>query len=264
MDIFDEKYDDLESSDSSDEGPPEPEMMTDDAMEDLKLGISSELANANYDAAGIEVLEEAETIKVADHPELMDEKVDSILNDVVTMCEMGYEPTEFQRVAVNALGGLRNVVLVSPTGSGKMNVPLLATLVLRKVLQVPKGVCIITQPLSCIMNQKINNDVCKAAVLTMSGDLISNGQYEDEGARLSCQLKDLLDGVYPAIFCHPESVDSKLGQLILRELQKRGRLILVCLDEVHQSGKGYWDAFRPSMLSSSAGLRYVRSLCHFY
>ena len=147
-----------------------------------------------------------------------------------------------------------NVILVSPCGSGKMNVPLLATLVLREKLKNPRGVAIVTQPLSSIMNQKIQNDVCGAAVLSMAGELTTSGTYVED-ASLSCDLDDLLSGSFPVIFGHPESFDSKLGQHILRELQKLDRLILICLDEFHQGGSGHWDSFRPSMLSGSAALR---------
>ena len=52
---------------------------------------------------------------------------------------MPYLPTDFQRLSINALGQQKNVVLVSPTGSGKMNVPLLSILVLREQLGISKG-----------------------------------------------------------------------------------------------------------------------------
>ena len=121
---------------------------------------------------------------------------------------------------------MNNVVLISPTGSGKMNVPLLATLVLREKLGVPKGVCIVTQPLSSIMNQKVKNDVCPAAVLSMGGGLtVGEDDGDEDDARLSCNLQDLLQGSYPVLFGHPESFDSKVGQYILRQLQKLDRLI---------------------------------------
>ena len=135
-----------------------------------------------------------------------------------------------------------------------MNVPLLTTLVLRKMLGNSKGVCIVTQPLSSIMNQKIKNDVCGAAVLSMAGDLATS-KANDEDASLSCNLRELLNGAYPILFGHPESFDSKLGQHILRELQKLDRLVLICIDEFHQAGEGHWNIFRPNMMRGSAGLR---------
>ena len=251
-DVFFEEYDEGNCSSSEEETFVE-ESATLPEQEEVKLGISSALAKANYNAAGFEVEEDPEQITVAKYSELINAKVDSLLDDVVNECQMEYQPSEMQRVSVNAVGTLKNVVLVSPTGSGKMNVPLLATLVLRKALNKPKGVCIVTQPLSCIMKQKMENDVCKIAILSMAGEFVTESS-EDDGS-LTCQVNDLLDGSIPALFCHPESLSTKLGQFILRELKRREMLILICIDEVHQGGKGHWDVFRPSMMSNSASLR---------
>ena len=234
--VFHEDYVDEEASDSDDALSQSQEFdnqNVDNEELDDRLSISVEQAKANLAAAGTEVEEEVDRITVAGNPSLMNTEVDAILDDIVGKLGLPYKVAEFQRVAVNALGGLKNVILCSPTGSGKMNVALLATLVLRKRLENPKGVCIITQPLSSIMQEKKRNRVCEAAVLSMTGELTTSLD-EDESSNLSCDLHDLLDGEYPVLFGHPESFDSKLGQHILKELQTRNRIILVCIDEFHQ------------------------------
>ena len=213
-----------------------------DNSEDLTLGISEDLARWNYENAGEEVPEEKEKIQIKKYDHLMNSNVDAILNRVLAKLSLPYNLVDFQRVAVNALGQCSNVVLISPTGSGKMNVALLAALVLKEVLNVPKGVAIVTQPLSSIMVEKLKNNLCNAAVLSMTGDVTTS--IEGNDASLSVSLDDLFDGKIDVIFGHPESFDSKLGQFILRKLQKLGRLVLICLDEVHQSAKGHWDSFR--------------------
>ena len=134
-----------------------------------------------------------------------------------------------------------------------MNIPLLATLVLRQKLQNLAGVGIITQPLSSIMKEKKKNDICGAAVLSMAGELSTSS--DEDGASLSCDLDDLLSGKYPILFGHPESFDSKLGQHILRELQRLDRILLICIDEFHQGGDAHWSSFRPEMMRGSTGLR---------
>ena len=143
---------------------------------------------------------------------------------------------------------MKNLILVSPTGSGKMNVPLLATLLLRRRLKNPRGVCIITQPLTSIMKEKRVNPICEAAILSMSGDITASSSDTHDDAILSCDLARLLEGEIPILFGHPESFDTKLGQYILRELQKRERLLLICIDEFHQGGEGHWSSFRPGMM----------------
>ena len=113
-----------------------------------------------------------------------------------------------------------------------MNVPLLATLVLREKLLKIKGVYIVMQPLTSIMNDKLQNDVCQVSVLSMAGDM-KTSEEDDDDANLSCDLQELLDGRYTVLFGHPGSFDSKLGLHILRELQRMDRLILVFIDEFH-------------------------------
>ena len=122
-------------------------------------------------------------------------------------------------MAINAIGQMKNLILINPTGSGKMTIPLLSALLLRK-----KGVAIVTLPLSSIIKEKMSNKICTAAVLSMKGDLATHsGNDVDEDATLSCDLDLLLDGKIVTLFGHPESFNTKLGQFILRELQKRGR-----------------------------------------
>ena len=235
----------LISEEDSDFGEEEIDTLEpDDSKIDGGLSISEELAHRNYQSAGVEVPEEHERILIRDYEHLMDSSVNSILDKVVQEANMPYSPVDFQRLAINALGQSQNVILVSPIGSGKMNVPLLAALVLREKLGIPNGVAIVTQPLSTIMNEKLKNDVCKAAVISMSGEVTGDDGIEGD-AVLSVDIEDLFKGEYPVIFSHPESWDSQLGQYILHKFLKLGTLLLICLDEFHQSGsQGNWESFR--------------------
>ena len=222
-----ESFDDFGDLSSSDEDCNEEEQGMNRemvcTMED-GLSITTELANANLEAAGTFVPEESEKITIAKNQDLMCEKVAQYLDAVLEEVDLPYELAEFQKVAIHAIGQMKNVILISPTGSGKMVIPLLATRVLRKRLNAPKGVAIITQPLSSIMKEKINNTVCSAAVLSMKGDLSCNSKSDiEEDAILSCELDLVLDGKIQVLFGHPESFDTKLGQYILRQLQKSGR-----------------------------------------
>ena len=220
---------------------------------DLKLGITRSQADKNYFAAGIEVAEEEDAIKLADHCDLVDQEVDKNLERIVHELELPYKLRDFQRLAIHTICSFKNLILVSPTGSGKMDVPLLSALVLRERLGIKKGVAIITQPLTAIMNQKVNNKICQVAVLSMTGQLKTSDTEDD--ADLSCSVSEILDGKYPVLLGHPESFDSPTGQHILRELQRHDRLLMVCIDEFHQGGQGHWSSFRPEMMKMSTGLR---------
>ena len=120
-DIFEETYDDAVDSSESESGEEELDMEQleishSEEKAAPKLGISEAQAKENYNVAGSEVAEEVDRITVADNANLIDAKVNDILDDIVNEIQMPYKPAEFQRVAINALGGLKNVVLISPTG----------------------------------------------------------------------------------------------------------------------------------------------------
>ena len=102
-----------------------------------RLDISEEQADSNLNSAGTEVEEEKDRISVEKYKHLIVTEIDECLDNIVEELSMPYKTSEFQRISVNALAQMKNVVLVSPTGSGKMNVPLQ---VLRHMLNKPKGV----------------------------------------------------------------------------------------------------------------------------
>ena len=129
--VFNENYDNGDLSESEDSSTEDQMMIGDDEF-GTTLGISVELAIANYEAAGSEVDEEPERITVAGNKDMMNDEVDGALNQIISELDLPYKLAEFQRVAINGLAQKKNLVLVSPTGSGKMNIPLLASLVLRK------------------------------------------------------------------------------------------------------------------------------------
>ena len=115
-------------------------------VQEVKLSITEDLARKNYVRAGEEVEEEPDKISVAANTHLMNQDVNVVLDKMLSKLNLPYEPSEFQRLGVNVVGSQRNLILVSPTGSGKMDVPFLSVLVLREITKNPEGVCIVTQP----------------------------------------------------------------------------------------------------------------------
>jgi hypothetical protein len=210
-----------------------------------KLSISREHAANNYRSAGTELPEEPTTdVKREDFEEVMDPAVEALLDDLVNEINLPYKLTNAQRIACVALATNRSVVMVTPTGSGKMTVPLLAAHLLRRIQNRPKGIVVVTQPLTGLMMEQLKSDICDVAILSMSGSLVTDIMAEQSGeesegerdARLSCDMRDLMDGKYQVLVCHPESASSPLGQRILGELKRNDQLLMVCIDEFHVQG----------------------------
>jgi len=167
-----------------------------------------------------------------------------------------YEITDFQKLSINTLLQKKDLILLSPTGSGKMNVILMGILGLRKIFANKKGVAVVTQPLTAIMNQKLKNSIVRTAVLTMRGKLKKDESDETE---LSCIEQEVLDGKFPVIIGHPESWGSARGQRLLLEMKKMEMILLIAIDEFHQGQIGHWAEFRPNMMKVISRLRIFRA-----
>ena len=150
------------------------------------------------------------------------------------------------------------MVLVMGTGEGKMTVALLASLLARKTHGHPKGVTLVTQPLTGLQLEQLSNTVLKVAVMSMSGRLTA--EIDDDGVpstKLSCSLEDLLAGKFPILMCHPDSFSSPLCQQVLAQLERHKLLNMVVIDEFDTNR--HWKTFRPEMMRQSTGLRnYAR------
>ena len=89
---------------------------------------------------------------------------------------------------------------------------LLGTLLMKKILGKEQGVSVGTQPLSIIMEEKMNDKLVPTAVLTMEGQLKRSADDDDEAA-LSSPEDEVLRGVFPCLIGHPESWASAKGRL---------------------------------------------------
>ena len=115
-----------------------------------------------------------------------------------------------------------------------MNVVLIGIHALREKMGNNKGVAIVTQPLTAIMNNKLKNKIAKTAVLSMRGKLKNDGTELEDDVELSCLEEEVLEGHYPVLIGHPESWGSARGQQLLLELKKREMILLIAIDEFHQ------------------------------
>ena len=99
-----------------------------------------------------------------------------------------------------------------------MLVILLGTLLMKKIMGIENGVSVGTQPLSILMEEKMNDKLVPTAVLSMQGQLkrISNNETE---ASLSSPEDEVLKGLFPVLLGHPESWASDKEKLQNHRLQ---------------------------------------------
>ena len=209
------------------------------------LGLSESIAKNNYMKAGTLVEEPPSHI--------VEEKYKAIL--VPRLCEdfekvvqhLPYTPVAFQKIGAIALASGHHVALRVATGEGKMSVPLIAIEMLN--LHGP-GKVIVTQPLDGLLMQSLGNQISKAAMISMGGEVLEGGEKE---GKLSHSLDYILSDEVKAIFGHAESFSTPVGRKVLGELERRGLLKLVVFDEVHTAL--HWRAFREDILRINASIR---------
>ena len=92
----------------------------DDVSNDqLDSMISEAEAKNNYEEAGRLVKEETDQISLDSHLHLIDSTADNILNEVLLDKALSFSLSDFQRLSLNTLLQKKDLILLSPTGSGK-------------------------------------------------------------------------------------------------------------------------------------------------
>ena len=82
--------------------------------------ITAAQAKHNYEEAGNLVLEDEDHLRIDDHEDLLDATTSTIiLGEVVSDLSLPYKLSDFQTLSLNTLLQKKDLVLLSPTGSGK-------------------------------------------------------------------------------------------------------------------------------------------------
>ena len=205
----------------------------------IELGILKEKADLLYDGAGELVDEDPEEITIVKHEHLFCDKIHGIIKEVLSENQICFKLQDFQMLSLHCLGSLKNVVLICPTGCGKMLCSYLGTLVLRKVYGKVKGVGLGSQPLSALMEEKLKTPVIKTGLISMRGDLKIGSEGPDE-AVLTESLDMFINGVIGIIIGHPESWLTDTAKDIIESLRKEERIIFSFLDEFQMNLSSFW------------------------
>jgi len=215
------------------------------------MSMSSEVADQLYEMAGTLVPEDRGDITVEKYNYLLRDSVHLIIQEVLSEHPLPYKLQDFQLLTLHCLGSLQNVVLVAPTGSGKMLCSYYGVLVLQKVLNIPNGVGLLTQPLSALMEEKLENPPVITGVISMNGDIkLSNCNKEVEPLR-QCKTGDV-----GLLIGHPESWLTELAEEIIESLKGQGLVVGTFLDEFQMNLSDHWGSnFRPHMKTVPGQLR---------
>ena len=205
---------------------------------DLDFTVSKTASEDNYESAGKLIPEDAEQITMENHQHLLSDSVHLIIEEVLIEHQLPYKLQDFQMITLHALGSLNNVILLSPTGSGKMICAYLGVLVLQKVFKIKHGVGLGTMPISALMEEKLKGPLVKTGLVTMSGDLKASIQEND--AFLSDPIEQFKKGDITVILGHPESWLTSTAQEITACLSQEGLVVGSFVDEFQMNLADHW------------------------
>ena len=86
----------------------------------LGLKIDKEKAEQNYSEAGTLVDEPNDEISLEKYQHLLCDPVHGKIMEVLHETKLPFNLSDFQLLSLHVLGSKRNLMLISPTGSGKM------------------------------------------------------------------------------------------------------------------------------------------------
>ena len=89
--------------------------------DDYSLNISKAEADAHYEASGSGIIEPPDEISVEKYQnQMLSDQVHQAIMEVLSETDIKFKLSDFQLVSLHVIGNKQNLVLISPTGSGKM------------------------------------------------------------------------------------------------------------------------------------------------
>ena len=124
----------------------------------LKLDISLEAAKKNYSECGKLVPEEADTITWENYRHLYNPVVASILVELAKEKGVKYRLRDCQEIALHAIGSGKDLFMIVGTGQGKTVAYTWGIDVVRRMLDNPKLLAVVTAPLTKILTEKMTEN----------------------------------------------------------------------------------------------------------
>jgi hypothetical protein len=169
----------------------------------------------------------------------------SLLENVLkNELKVPFKMKKYQEVTLQAMSRHKDVIVISPPGSGKSLSTYAGASMLRKLDSKPAGVVLHLVPYNSIIKDKVTSPWLPTGYIMMGGatggeEGVTEGRAEEDGdledmVTSNFTVQDLHEGKLSVIVCHPESLLSKKGDEVLKYLLRNDLLLAVMVDEFHK------------------------------
>ena len=167
--------------------------------------------------------------------------VENALAKVLKEFKLEFKVQPFQKEAVFQMVNGRNLILISPTGSGKTLV-VYAALRVKEILTGSELVVLASEPTQNIIKEKLVDPLLSTASISMTGGI---NLSEQKDVVLSSSIEEVKSGVHKVIYGYKESFAHPVGEEIIdcfAESKSIGRFIYQPITKLHYFTvfKGIW------------------------
>ena len=155
-----------------------------------------------------------------------------------------FQLKKYQEMTLQAMSRHKDVIVISPPGSGKTLSTYAGASLLRKLDSKPAGVVLHLVPYNSIIKDKVTNPWLPTGYIMMGGgtgteEMVTKNRAAEDGddedvVTSDFTVQDLQDGKLSVVVCHPESLLSKKGDEVLKYLLRNDLLLSVIVDEFHK------------------------------
>ena len=214
--------------------------------------------NANYDKSGEIVKNPITNLDVSNENTTEDkferEIVTTVIEQVRVDLKLPYQLQDFQIESIISLVNGRNVIIISPTGSGKSVIIIIALRVLESLLGT-KLVALGSEPTENIITDKLGDSLVPAGSVGMTGRIEVTGGERD--VKLSHTKEEMVSGDIKVIYGYQESWSNPTGKEIIEELVEKRMIAFIFFDEAHQNLAKFWGGWRREMMMGPSEMRLI-------
>ena len=170
------------------------------------------------------------------------QRVLEVIQEVKEELQLPYVLQDFQLEALQALARGYNVIIVSPTGSGKTPIIYIGI----RMLEILSGrglVALGSEPTQHIIKEKMTNPPLATGSISMKGNI----QVTENQVNVKPGKTEILSGRVKVVYGYNESWSHAEGKEIIQHHASTGGIGFIFFDEGHENLPTFWGTWRKEM-----------------